>query len=67
MYRGSSSDLDLGNPAASSENGQNYNQYLVHGNGNGASSSEKPQRRTGKEWLPYTGQRQLIIAIDLGE
>lgn len=67
MYRGgSSSDLDLGNPGASSDNGHTYNQYLVQGNGNGVPPSDKPQRRTGKEWLPYTGQRQLIIAIDLG-
>lgn len=48
-----------------SSNGDLYSQYLV--NGNGPDSPHKQQRRAGKEWLPYSGQRQLIIAIDLGE
>lgn len=41
-----------------------YAQYLVQPNG--APQTAKQQRRAGKEWLPYQGQRQLIIAIDLG-
>jgi hypothetical protein len=52
-----------GTPA--SQSGDPYSQYLV--NGNGADSPSKQQKRAGKEWLPYSGQRQLIIAIDLGE
>lgn len=47
-----------------SSNGDLYSQYLV--NGNEPDSPHKQQRRAGKEWLPYSGQRQLIIAIDLG-
>jgi len=52
------------NGATSQQSGDPYSQYLV--NGNGVESSGKQQRRAGKEWLPYSGQRQLIIAIDLG-
>ncbi|KAK0568542.1 hypothetical protein OC861_001872 [Tilletia horrida] len=39
-----------------------YDQYLADpGMGPGSS-----QKRRGREWLPYQGERQLIIAIDLG-
>lgn len=53
-------------PAATNGNGtkNSYAQYLV--TPNGTSQASKQQRRAGKEWLPYSGQRQLIIAIDLG-
>ncbi|KAL9935213.1 hypothetical protein V8E36_005561 [Tilletia maclaganii] len=39
-----------------------YDQYLSD-SVNGMASAEK---RRGREWLPYQGERQLIIAIDLG-
>lgn len=54
--------------AATTSNGtkNSYAQYLVQPNGLGAQPQQKQQRRAGKEWLPYSGQRQLIIAIDLG-
>jgi hypothetical protein len=54
------------NGGSSHQNGDPYSQYLVNGNGVEPSSA-KQQRRAGKEWLPYSGQRQLIIAIDLGQ
>ncbi|CEH13496.1 hypothetical protein CBOM_01416 [Ceraceosorus bombacis] len=41
--------------------GNNYNQYLADG-----SVAPRLQRRAGKDWLPYQGERQLIISIDLG-
>lgn len=61
MYR---NDSGNGNGTASHPPADAYTQYLV--NGNAAEASGKQQRRAGKEWLPYSGQRQLIIAIDLG-
>lgn len=65
--RNSVSTLDLPSNGSGSQNGHNgasvsYNQYLADG-----SLAPKPQRRAGKDWLPYQGERQLIISIDLGE
>lgn len=34
--------------------------------GIGRGSERNPQRRAGRNWLPYRGQAGLIIAIDLG-
>jgi hypothetical protein len=56
-----------GNGAAAAGNGNgaqpssSYVQYLADGG-----IAPKPQRRAGKDWLPYQGERQLIISIDLG-
>lgn len=52
------------NGSSSTHSNDAYSQYRV--NGAAPDIQPKQQRRAGKEWLPYSGQRQLIIAIDLG-
>ncbi|KAE8214982.1 hypothetical protein CF327_g1722 [Tilletia walkeri] len=42
--------------------GAAYDQYLS----DPSSGPGSAQKRRGRDWLPYQGERQLIIAIDLG-